>query len=359
MNKVFEVYKLQIIQVCSMLIMAFGIPFFIGIDEYGKFASYFSFPGFFLGLAEVFAFTVDSKLTRTNKDFHIYFSITVLSIISVIFISFFFKMNFFFLFFILLPSLLKNWMYGILAQRSQNIINFMVRLEIFYLIGFVLSIFLLFFFNILDYRLPILSYGFSQIFIVLLLIPDYSSLGISHTFKFIFPGFNVLFRRSFEDFFITTMPFFINLNFGNHASGLFRINVSLMKAISKAVPIRYELFKLDFEKSINFKKYVIVFFFLFFLSLILYFVHDLIFYYTALEFNKYLYLIISPAILLLVISPVLSANYGGLIFFNSFSFSLIIVIMSIVSFNQFIISYIISLLFLLLIHLYYVSKSRY
>jgi hypothetical protein len=301
MSGIIRIYKLQGIQIVYMGFMSFIMPLIIGIEEYGRYASYFSIPGFFLGLTELLGFTSGVKKENLMPSFHSYLTICLLSIVGTSVTALFLNMSFIYLFLLLIPSLVKNWIYGVLAQIDSDIVEFMLKVEIFFLFSSVLSVLCIFFLGVDDFRLPILVYFFGQSIVILFLYPRYFSLKILHSFRLGRISLNVFLRRSYEDFYITLSPLLISVNYGNHIAGSFRLNISLMKALSKSVPLRYELFLRDIETQVSKQKYVFFFLILLSISGLFFFTNDLILYLSNLPFDRYLFWIIAPAILLLVV----------------------------------------------------------
>ena len=359
MRGIIRIYKLQGIQIVYMGFMSFVMPLIIGIEEYGRYASYFSIPGFFMGLTELLGFTSGSKKENLMSSFHSYLTVCLISIVGTSVISLFLNMSLIYLILLLIPSLVKNWIYGVLAQIDLDIVEFMFKVETYFLFSSITSVLCIFLLGVDDFRLPILVYFAGQATVILVLYPRYFSLNLLHSYKLGRISLSVFLRRSYEDFFITLYPLFISMNYGNHIAGSFRLNISLMKALSKLVPLRYELFVRDIDYQFSKRKYFFFFVILLSLSGLFFLSNDLILYLSNLPFDKYLFWIIAPAILLLVVSPVLTAYYPQLTFWNTITFLLSAVFMSFLDYKLFTIIYTFIAFFLLFVHYYYLSQKIY
>ncbi len=240
-----------------MVTLAFLSPLVIGIESYGLYASLYAIPGFFHGSLETYLIR---SLNFNSKDFFSNFIIyLILAIIFIVLINIFFFNNTMIIYSILLffGLIFRSFFYSIVTQKT-NKLNYVIYSE--WVVSFIYVVILLFAYlnGYKSYLIPLLMVVFSS-FISGLFLAYYSksffkkiscSLPKSSNYK-------DLFGRLYEDLFITTTPLVIFNFFGARESGIFRILISILKAIFKFFPYKYEVLFIALQnKSFNKKRFI-------------------------------------------------------------------------------------------------------
>ncbi len=304
-------------QVVSMISLSFITPFVIGVENYGIYASVFAIPGFFHGSLETYLIR---SLNNSKDNFFISFLIfLIFSIVLILLInlSFFDLEKSLYAIILFLSLIFRSFFYSIATQKTKKL-NSVILSEWVISLVYLFILFYCYIENVYSYSVPILMICFSCIISGFFLA--FHSKNYLKKISFKSPkklNFIDLFGRLYEDLFITTSPLIIYIFFSAKESGFFRILISIIKALFKLFPYKYEVLFLalknkSFDK-IRFNNFIKIFNFLsILLTVFLFFFSKFYF----INYFTYFILMLSLSgfvIGLLVIYPVLKFNLRSLI----------------------------------------------
>ena len=268
MNEKIKKYFPNITQACWMGTFVIIIPALIGVKQYGYFAKLYALPSILAGFIDSYYLSSSDKVfnyKKRIKDIFIglisYINIFIIIILFLILfgVNINFQTNLLASFSIFI-SLFLRWKVTFLFHRIRNktILKDSTVFEIINL-GFYLFSFL-FFFYLNSKNLIIKEYLFLIPCIIISLSGSityfYSNFKLRNInekdFKTLRANeidknnsnylLKTIFFRSYEDSYISIMPLFLYEIFGAQIAGESRIAISILKAICKIFPHRYDLF---------------------------------------------------------------------------------------------------------------------
>lgn len=249
-----ESYILSIPQMFHMVILAGFIPWYIGVEDYGRFAAVIAIPGLFQSFFEAYCVSI---LLRYKQRAILRRTIVFIVIPLIVFIS-----VSFFLYLPLLHAVLtsaatvalfcRSYTFAI-AISSGSLTRVIATSEGLIFLCYIIIALLGIHFEIRDITLPIVMIGVASAISFLQLqhvIRDrqiFASMGKSESIKAL--PLNViigaLLVRAFEDGLLTLSPLVLALTVSTTIAGQFRILVSAIKVVYKLFPFRYEVVMRD------------------------------------------------------------------------------------------------------------------
>lgn len=245
-----ESYLLNIPQMFHMVILAGFIPWYIGVENYGRLAAVFAIPGFFQSVFEAFCVTILIKYKRINI---LKFSIinTVLPLIACLSITFF-------LFLHPIQAILATTMTVFLFCRSftfavvissGSLTRTIAMNEGLIFLCYIAIALLGVHFEIRDITLPLamISVASAASFWHLLHSIRLNRIMVGDGNKDsnnplpLNVVIGALTVRAYEDGLLTLSPLLLALTFSTTVAGQFRILVSAIKVVYKLFPFRYEV----------------------------------------------------------------------------------------------------------------------
>ena len=218
-------------QIVSMFTLAFVCPLVIGIENYGLYASLYAIPGFFHGSLETYLIRTLNKNQKNFLSNFIFFCLISLIIIFCLTYFFFgFEMIFYSLI-LYIGLIFRSFFYSIATQKT-NKLQSVIYSE--WIISFV-YVFILgycYFNQFKSFIIPIIMIVASCFIGGVFLF--YFSKSYLKNISFTLAknhNFIDLFGRLYEDLFITSSPLIVYNFFGAKESGIFRILVSVLKAL--------------------------------------------------------------------------------------------------------------------------------
>lgn len=268
MNEKIKKYLPNLSQACWMGTFVIIVPTLIGIKQYGYFAKLYSLPSILAGFIDSYYLSSSENIFNYKKQIKSNL-ISLLSYINIFLIIILFLILFevnlkvqtnLLASLSIFISLFLRWKVTFLFHRIRNktILKDSTVFEIINLVFYLFS-FLFFFYlkfkNLIseDYLFLIpciiislsgsITYFYSNFKLRNISNKDFKKLSIPKKYKNNTNSLlKTIFFRSYEDSYISIMPLFIYEIFGAQIAGESRIAISILKAICKIFPHRYDLF---------------------------------------------------------------------------------------------------------------------
>lgn len=247
---IFETYSLNLVRVLQSVLLAFFVPFYIGLESYGSFVFLTSLPLLFQSIFEAFCISLFSRRYRPAifQPKYFLFAFCVKYFVLIVLYEIIVGGILAFLYATLsILLIIRSFVFANLIC-SNTPRRYFFYLEICALMGYVVIILHSYLGYIDKPVLPMFMIILSSVFYLF----GFFYLWIKNIFQFSkrFIGrrsrayFSLAVRslalKSFEDLQFTFSAFLMGLLVSNSAAGFFRIYASVVKLVYMTYPLRYE-----------------------------------------------------------------------------------------------------------------------